>query len=55
MTVVPTIRYTEKTRKYDIVEWIVLDNGEACTGDTIEDGGFTYGEACRAYRRVTRQ
>ena len=54
MTIVPTIRYTDSTRQYDIVEWIVLDNGESCVGDVIESAGFTYGEACRTLRKVIR-
>jgi hypothetical protein len=54
VTIVPTIRYTVKTRLYEIVELIVLDDGESCIGDVIEVAGHTYGEACRCYRRVMR-
>ena len=54
MTIVPTIRYTSKTRLYEIVELIILDNGESCIGDVIEVAGFTMGEAWRCYRKVSR-
>lgn len=53
MTIVPTIRYTEKTREYDIVEWIILDNGESCSGDVIEGGIFTFGEVRRRFYKLT--
>ena len=53
MTIVPTIRYIEKTRKYEIVELIVLDNGESCDGEVIESGMFTFGEVRRRFYRLT--
>ena len=54
MKIVPTIRYTAKTRLYEIVELIVLDDGEYCIGDVIEVAGFTMSEAWRCYRKVKR-
>lgn len=53
MTIVPTIRYTESTRKYDIIEWIVLDNGETCEGEVIEGNMMTFGEVRRRFYRLT--
>lgn len=53
MTIVPTIRYTEKTRHYDIVELIVLDNGESCEGEVIEGDMMTFGEVRRRFYRLT--
>ena len=53
MTIVPTIRYTESTRLYEIVELIVLDNGESCDGEVIESCMFTFGEVRRRFYRLT--
>ena len=53
MTIVPTIRYTESTRLYEIVELIVLDNGESCDGEVIESGMFTFGEVRRRFYKLT--
>lgn len=53
MTIVPTIRYTEKTRHYEIIELIVLDNGESCDGELIEGPWCTFGEARRRFYRLT--
>jgi len=53
MTIVPTIRYTESTRKYEIVELIVLDNGESCDGEVIEGEMMTFGEVRRRFYRLT--
>jgi len=53
MTIVPTIRYTEKTRKYEIIEFIVLDNGETCEGEVIEGDMLSFGEVRRRFYRLT--
>jgi len=53
MTIVPTIRYIDKTRAYDIVELIVLDSGESCDGEVIEGPFFTFGEVRRRFYRLT--
>lgn len=53
MTIVPTIRYTEKTRMYEIVELIVLDNGESCCGEVIEGDMFKFGDVLRRFHRLT--
>jgi hypothetical protein len=53
MTIVPTIRYIDSTRVYDIVELIVLESGEICHGDVIEGGMMTFGEVRRRFYRLT--
>lgn len=53
MVVTATMRYTVKTRMYDCVELIVLDNGEWCYGDVIEELGFEFGKARSRFYRMT--
>lgn len=53
MVVSATLRYTVKTRTYDVVELIVLDNGEVCYGEVIKELGFEFGKARSAFRKMT--